>query len=191
MDRFVVNTQGIPLSDEDFFRLCAQNKDLRIERTADQQIIFMPPTGFASGSRNLHLYQPFLSWHQQTQMGELADSSTGFRLPNGAIRSPDLAWVSDSALAQTSTQEREHFLPFAPDFVLELRSPSDSLPALQAKMQEYIENGTQLGWLLDPIDRQVGIYRPDQAPVYHRGFDQQLSGEPVLPGFTLDLRQLT
>jgi Uma2 family endonuclease len=187
MDRFVVNTQGIPFSDEDFFRLCAQNKDLRIERTADQQIIFMPPTGGITGDYNSEINARFRQWQWYAVSGKIFDSSTGFRLPNGAMRSPDVAFVRQERWAQLSPQQQKRFPPLAPDFVLELRSESDALGPLQEKMQEYIENGTQLGWLLD---RQVGIYRPDQAPVYRRGFDQQLSGEPVLPGFTLDLASL-
>lgn len=175
---------AIELSDEQFFQLCQNNRDLRLECTAQGNLIIMPPTGWKSGNRNAKLTQRLGNWTDSDGTGIAFDSSTGFKLPNGANRSPDAAWVLRERL-EALNPDPNKFLPLAPDFVVELRSATDNLETLQQKMQEYIDCGVRLGWLIDPQNQQVEIYRPRQAvdvltPIY-------LSGEEVLQGFSLDL----
>jgi len=175
------------ITDKEFFAFCQANRDLRIELTSDGDLIVMPPTGGETGNQNFSLTGAFASWMQTDGSGIRFDSSTGFSLPNGAVRSPDLAWVRRSKWEQLSAEERAEFPPICPDFVLELRSPSDSLRQLKAKMAEYIENGADLGWLLDPLDQRLYIYRPNLEVVCLEKPDS-VSGDPVLPGFVLSLR---
>ncbi|MBD2413190.1 hypothetical protein FACHB389_12740 [Nostoc calcicola FACHB-389] len=178
----------IELTDDQFFQLCQNNRDLRLERTAEGELIIMPPTGWESGNRNSKLTQRLGNWTDVDGTGLAFDSSTGFKLPNGANRSPDASWVSRKRLAALNPDPAK-FLPMAPDFAVELRSASDSLKTVQQKMQEYIDNGVRLGWLIDPQNQRVEIYRPGkdvevlQSPT-------SLSGEDVLPGFVLDLAQI-
>ena len=149
----------------------------------------MPPTGGETGNRNAEITGQVVSWTKQDGTGAVFDSSTGFKLPNGADRSPDAAWVRRSRLAQLSREEKEKFLPLCPDFVIELLSPSDDLEEIQAKMDEYIDNGSRLGWLLDPKSRRVYIYRPG-ARVGVIENAEEISGAPELLGFVLDLREI-
>jgi Uma2 family endonuclease len=179
--------QSTQLTDEQFYDLCQVNPELRIERTATGELIFMPPTGGETGNRNAELLIEFGLWNRQAKLGKIFDSSTCFRLPNGADRSPDLAWVCQPRWEALTPNQREKFPPLAPDFVLELMSPSDQLDALQSKMKEYLDNGVKLGWLLNRRDRQVEIYRLGQ-PTERLLSPASLSGEPVLPGFTLQLQ---
>jgi Uma2 family endonuclease len=165
------------------------NSDWRIECTSEGDLIIMPPTGGWTGRRNFTLTGLFSRWVEADGTGIGFDSSTGFTLPNGAKRSPDLAWVRRSRWEALTREEQEEFPPICPDFVAELRSRSDALATLQAKMQEYIANGAQLGWLFDPQEKKVYIYRPD-ADVLCLEDPATLSGEPVLPGFTLDVQLL-
>ncbi|MEH2400228.1 Uma2 family endonuclease [Nostoc sp.] len=185
----------IELTDEQFFQLCQNNRDLRLERTAQGELIIMPPTGWESGNRNSRLTQPLGNWADADGTGLAFDSSTGFKLPNGANRSPDASWVSRELL-EALNPDPAKFLPLSPDFAVELRSASDSLKTVQQKMQEYIDNGVLLGWLIDPQNQQVEIYRPGQdVEVLRRRSPSEtsptsLSGENVLPGFVLDLAQI-
>ncbi|MBG1242036.1 Uma2 family endonuclease [Nostoc sp. NZL] len=185
----------IELTDEQFFQLCQNNRDLRLERTAEGELIIMPPTGWESGNRNSRLTQRLGNWADVDGTGLAFDSSTGFKLSNGANRSPDASWVSRKRL-EALNPDPDKFLPLAPDFAVELRSASDSLKTLQQKMQEYIDNGVPLGWLIDPQNQQVEIYRPGQCvEVLRRRSPSEtsptsLSGEDVLPGFVLDLAQI-
>ncbi|MFN6469551.1 MAG: Uma2 family endonuclease [Nostoc sp. SerVER01] len=179
---------AIELTDEQFFQLCQNNRDLRLERTAEGELIIMPPTGWESGNRNSRLTQRLGNWADADGTGLAFDSSTGFKLPNGANRSPDASWVSRQRL-EALNPDPNRFLPMAPDFVVELRSASDSLKTVQEKMREYIENGVRLGWLIDPQNQQVEIYRPGQDVEILRS-PSSLSGEDVLPGFVLDLAQI-
>jgi Uma2 family endonuclease len=179
-------TPVIDMSDEQFFELCHLNRDLRLERTSQGDLVIMPPTGGETGRMNFELTGFFGHWVQADSSGIGFDSSTGFTLPNGATRSPDLAWVKRERWEALTRQQREQFPPWCPDFVLELRSPSDALDTMQAKMQEYLDNGAQLGWLIDPIEQKVYIYRP-QTPVECLDNPQIISGDPVLPGFVLEL----
>jgi Uma2 family endonuclease len=177
------------LSDDDFFDFCQANQDWRIERTSDGDIIIMPPTGSETGGRNFSLAGMFYAWVRTDGTGKGFDSSSGFTLPNGAERSPDLAWVGFSRWNALTERERERFAPLCPDFVVELRSPSDSLATLQDKMYEYIQNGAELGWLIDPLEKKVYVYRP-QAQVECLDDPAIVSGEPLLKGFVLDVREL-
>ena len=177
----------IEMTREQFFELCQLNRDLRIERTAEGDLVIMPPTGGETGARNAELVMQVKLWAKRDGSGVVFDSSTGFDLPNGATRSPDVAWVKRSRLAALTPEQKQRFLPLCPDFVIELRSPSDPLSILQEKMEEYLANGAQLGWLIDPVERQVYVYRPG-APVERLDNPAELRGDPVLPGFVLDLR---
>jgi len=176
-------------TEEQFVELVKFNPDLRWELTAQGEVIVMPPTGSQTGSFNSELTTDFVIWNRQAKAGKVFDSSTGFKLPNGAIRSPDVAWIAQAHWEQLSPEQRRQFAPICPDFVLELVSLADDLAMVQAKMQEYLENGCRLGWLVNPETRSVTIYRPHIPPEIVT-FDVVLSGEDVLPGFTLDLPQI-
>jgi Uma2 family endonuclease len=176
----------VDMSDRQFFDLCQLNRDLRLERTRQGDLVIMPPTGGETGRTNFNLTVFFGRWVHTNGSGVGFDSSTAFTLPKGAKRSPDLAWVKRERWEALTAEQRRGFPPLCPDFVLELRSPSDALEYVQSKMQEYLENGAQLGWLIDPLERKVYIYRP-QAPVECLDNPQAISGEPVLPGFVLEL----
>ena len=179
----------IDWTEDQFFEFCQINRDLRIERTAKGELIIMPPTGWETGRRNIDLATVVNLWAKQEGSGVASDSSTGFILPNGATRSPDVAWVKRSRLAALTPEQRKKFLPLCPDFVIELRSASDSVSDLQDKMQEYIDNGAQLGWLIDPENQRVYIYRPNsEVKCLENPFT--LSGEPVLPGLVLELKEI-
>jgi Uma2 family endonuclease len=179
----------IELTDEQFFQLCQNNRDLRFERNASGDLIIMPPTGSETGNRNIDLSYQLQGWSRQNNLGLAFDSSTGFQLPNGANRSPDAAWVKKERWEALTQDEKEKFAPLGPDFVVELRSKTDSLEKLQAKMQEYIDNGAKLGWLLDRQNSRVEIYRPNQA-VEIISSPSSLSGEDILPGFVLYLENI-
>lgn len=177
----------VQMSDAQFFDFCARHKDLRIERNATGEIAITPPVGGDSGNRNIKLSTRINLWSEASGLGEAFDSSTGFILPNGAQRSPDTAWVERSRWEALTAEQRSQFPPLCPDFVAELVSPSDSVPELRAKMREFIENGARLGWLINPRQRQVEIYRPGR-PAETLDDPGSLSGEDVLPGLTLDLK---
>jgi Uma2 family endonuclease len=177
------------LSDEQFYQLAANNPDIKLERCANGDLDLMSPTGGETGRVNLNLAVQLWLWNQQNQLGEVFDSSTGFHLPNGSDRSPDVAWVSKERWSALSVEEQEKFLPLCPDFALEILSPSDSLAKTQAKMLEYRDNGCRLGWLIDRKQNQVTIYRPGLSPELQVA-PTTLSGDPVLPGFILDLTQV-
>lgn len=177
------------MSDELFFNFCQANREWHIERNAQGEILVMPPSGWETGAVNAYLNSCLTIWALVDRTGVASDSSTGFFLPNTAIRSPDAAWVRKSRLATLTPEQKKRFLPLCPDFAIELRSPSDHLKTLQDKMQEYIENGAQLGWLIDTQSRQVFIYRPDKA-IECLENPSAVSGEPELPGFVLELTKI-
>lgn len=177
------------LGEDGFYEFCMLNKDLHIELTSAGDLIVMSPTGLKTGHRNAKLIIRCGAWAEQDGTGLFFDSSTLFTLPNGAKRSPDFSWVRNERWEQLSEKERDQFATLCPDFVVELRSPSDSLRTLKKKMQEYIENGAQLGWLIDPFEKKVYVYRP-QAAVERLDDLATISGDPLLPGFTLDVRSL-
>ena len=179
----------VNLSDDEFFEFCQINRKLRIERTVEGDLVIMPPAGGETGSKNAVLTTLVTSWALQDNTGVAFDSSTGFTLPNGAMRSPDAAWVRRSRLASLTPTQKKKFLPLCPDFVIELRSPSDNLKTVQEKMQEYLANGAQLGLLLDPQDRRTYVYRPGAA-VVRLDNPPSVSADPELPGFVLDLTHI-
>jgi len=179
----------LKLTDEQFYQLCQANPELRIERTATGKFIIMPPVGGETGNRNGRLTQQLFNWSDEDGTGIAFDSSTGFKLPNGAERSPDAAWVKLEHWNALTPEQKTRFVPLCPDFVVELLSPSDSLSAIQSKMVEYRENGTRLGWLIHRRRRQVEIYRPGAAVEVLQS-PATLSGEAVLPGFVLKLQPI-
>ncbi|MBA2449637.1 MAG: Uma2 family endonuclease [Chloroflexi bacterium] len=177
------------LSDDQLLALCAINHELWIERNAKGELLLMPPAGLETGEREVDIVGQLWTWAKRDGSGVAVGPSGGFRLPNGAIRAADAAWVRRSRLAHFSAAERKKFLPLVPDFVIELRSPSDRLRDQQAKMDEWIANGVRLGWLLDPEPHHVYVYRPG-APVARLDDPTELSADPLLPGFVLDLREI-
>lgn len=177
----------LKLTDVEFEQLCHSNPELRLERTATGDLVVMSPAGSETGHYNVELATELTLWNRRTQLGITFDSSAGFTLPSGAIRSPDASWILKTRWAAVPLSQRRKFAPICPDFVVELKSPSDEWTALQGKLREYLDNGAHLGWLLDPETQRVEIYRPQQVPENLQA-PVSLTGEPVLPGFTLDLR---
>ena len=184
-----INCDSLQMTDEQFFQLCQDNRDLRFERNSNGDILIMPPTGGETGYRNLKIIQKLANWTDTNQRGIAFDSSTGFKLSNGSDRSPDASWIPLEKWNNLTPQQRQKFLPLCPDFVIELRSPSDSLKTLQNKMKEYLENGTKLGWLINPKAKQVEIYRQGKE-VEILDNPTTLSGEDILPNFVLDLESI-
>ncbi len=181
---------SLHVTPEQFQALAVANRDLRLERTAAGELIVNPPTGGESGIRNLSITGQLDRWQEEHEdLGEAFDSSTGFILPNGAHRSPDASWVSRQRWEALTPKERKGFVPLCPDFVVELRSESDSLTQLRSKMQEYMDNGAKLGWLINPQQRRVEIYRAGVAVEILEN-PTELSGEEVLPGFVLNLTRV-
>lgn len=186
---FKLNVQATRLTEEQFTRLCQENPELRIELTAQQELVIMPPTGSETGRRNSTLTQRLANWAETDGAGVVFDSSTLFTLPNGAKRSPDASWVRKERWNALTKDQREGFAPLCPDFVVELRSPTDRLSDLHDKMREYIANGAHLGWLIDPLDKRVYVYRPGQ-PLETVDDPVTLNGDPILPGFVLQVQEL-
>ncbi|NJP10834.1 MAG: Uma2 family endonuclease [Leptolyngbyaceae cyanobacterium RU_5_1] len=179
----------LQLTDEQFYKLCQANRDLRFERTATGELVIMSPAGSETGNRNAGITAQLWFWNEQTNLGVVFDSSAGFKLPNGADRSPDAAWISLERWNALTPEQQKRFAPICPDFVIELMSPGDNLLAVRLKMQEYLENGARLGWLINRETREAEIYRPGH-PVEVLSNPATLSGEDVLPGFVLDLDQI-
>ncbi|PAX51626.1 Uma2 family endonuclease [Brunnivagina elsteri] len=179
----------IKLTREQFYQLCEANPDLKLERNFQGELVIMPPTGGETGRSNVNLILQVASWNEQNQLGEVFDSSTGFTLPNGADRSPDVSWVEKSRWNALTQEQKEKFIPLCPDFAIEILSPSDSLTKTQKKMQEYISNGCRLGWLINRKKQEVEIYRPEQE-VEVLTFPSTISGEDILPGFILNLQRI-
>jgi Uma2 family endonuclease len=174
---------------EEFDQFCLANRDLRIERTANGEVIIMPPAFSDTGNRNVKISQQLANWSDHNGTGESFDSSAGFTLPNGATRSPDAAWIRLERWNALTDEQKASFAPICPDFVIELRSSSDRLNDLQEKMQEYLMNGILLGWLIDRKNRQVYIYRPDQD-VEILDNPETVKGDPELPGFELQMAKI-
>lgn len=180
----------LQVTQEQFESLAAVNRDLRLERTISGELLVIPPTGWETGERNIKLATRLCIWWEEAgEPGKVFDSSTGFILPNGATRSPDVSWVSQERWDALDAKEKGTFPKICPDFVIELRSRSDSLGTLQRKMLEYVENGAKLGWLIDPQNRRVEIYRPEE-PVEILENPVELSGGELLPGFVLNLQKI-
>ncbi|EAW36262.1 Uma2 family endonuclease [Lyngbya sp. PCC 8106] len=189
-----LNLDTVHLTDEQFYQLCQNNRDLNFERTARGELIIMPPVEGDSSNREADLIIDLGIWNRQTNLGYTFSSSTVFKLPNGAvreawatpIRSPDAAWIQRERYSALTAEQRRKFFPIAPDFVIELRSATDDLETLRQKMQEYMDAGVKLGWLINPQQQQVEIYRPEQD-VEVRNLPTELSGENLLTGFSLNL----
>jgi Uma2 family endonuclease len=189
-DRWLVHAAvGRPVSREHFRKVVSANPDLRIERTADGELVIMAPAHSRTGRQNAELTRQLANWAIQNGEGTAFDSSAGFDLPNGANRSPDASWILNSRLDAISRKESEEYYPICPDFVIELRSTSDRLNTLQGKMMEYWENGTRLGWLVDPVKQVVFVYRPEK-PVECLEKPESISGDTELPGFILTLDRI-
>ena len=186
---FTPNLSSIRLTHEQFWDVCRDNPELRLELTSNGGLIVMPPAGSKTGLRNFNLTGQFAKWVEQDGTGVGFDSSTGFTLPNKAVRSPDVSWVRREKWNALSPEAQERFAPLCPDFVIELRSSSDTPKSLQAKMHEYLENGLQLGWLIDPLQRRVYVYRPGEE-VEVLMDPATVSADPFLPGFELHLAEL-
>jgi Uma2 family endonuclease len=188
--RFLLRLRPVvKLTDDQLFELCQINQELWIERTVEGDLVIMPPEGGETNNRTITLVTSLTQWAGQDGAGVTFGSSGGFILPNRAMRAPDAAWVLRSRLAPLSPEQKQKFLPLCPDFVVEICSPSDRLSTVHAKMQEYLDNGARLGWLFDPPNRAVYVYRPNQS-VERLENPATISGDPVLPGFVLDLQRI-
>lgn len=189
MTNVTIDCHSINLTEEQFFQLCIDNRNLKFERNKKGDLIILSPTGGETSNRNFKLIQQLGKWTDQDQTGIAFDSSGGFKLPNGAERSPDASWIPLVKWESLTSQQKKRFLPFAPDFLVELLSPSDNLENTQRKMLEYIENGTKLGWLINRKTRQVEIYRQGKE-VEIIDNPSTISGENILVGFVLDLSKI-
>ncbi len=178
------------MTDEEFFTFCQDNRDIKFERTATGQIIIMSPTTYITGIRNGEITRQLLNWNKKFKLGYAVDSDTGFYLANGAMRNPDAAWTSKENLSKIPKSELDSFPHHCPDFIIELKSKSDSIKDLQNKMEEWMANGCLLSWLIDADDETVLVYEKDKPMRTHKNFDFALSGEPVLSGFELILSEL-
>lgn len=187
--RVILNVQSVGLSDDQFLRLCSDNRDFRIELSAHGELIIMPPPGSKTGRRSLKINQRLANWADQDGTGVGFGTDTGFTLPNGAKRAPDASWITLERWGRIPQEQQEKLAPICPDFVIELRSPSDSLSDVQEKMEEYIANGARLGWLLDPFENSATIYRPGQLPQRVEN-PAILTGDPVLRGFRFDFTEI-
>lgn len=179
----------LELTHEQFEQICISNPDLRLECTSKGELILMSPTGRETGGKNSSLTGQLWFWNHQTKRGKTFDSSTGFQLPNSATRSQDAAWIAQERWEALPREQCRKFAPICPDFVVELRSPTDDIEPMRAKMHEYVENGCRLEWLIDPETQRVEIYRYDRPPEVLEK-PEALSAEPILPGFTLDLAEI-
>ena len=178
-----------PVTHERFEQLCRKYPKLRLELTSTGELIVMPPTGAETGRLNSNLMFQLEFWSRKDGTGVCFGNSAGFTLPNGAIRSPDASWITREKWDRLTSQQKKHFGPWCPDFVVELSSPSDRLSELRNKMLEYMENGASLGWLIHSFKRQVYVYRPDEEVVVLNN-PETVSGDPLLPGFKLDLTEV-
>ena len=183
----LIGAKGVTL--EQFEEFCRKNRKLRLELTSTGELIAMPPTGGETGRSCSILAGQLYAWSRQDGTGVSFGSSAGFMLPNGAIRSPDASWIKLETWDSLTAQQRKRFMPFCPDFAVELRSPSDTFTELTLKMLEYLENGMSLGWLIDPFKRKVYVYEPNQEVVILDN-PEMVSADPLLPGFTLDLTDI-
>ncbi len=188
---FLLHYKKFRFDDDEFYDFCVQNDEVKFERDANGNIIVMPNTGGKTGKRNAALNAEVYFWNKTFQLGSVFDSSTAFKLPSSAVRSPDVAWVSKQRWEALTETEQEKFPPLCPDFVIELISASDNEGEAQKKMtDDWIANGCQLAWLINPFEQTAYIYKPNQEVQQVIGFDNKLSGNDVLPDFELDLRVL-
>ncbi len=186
MDTIIIKTDSLNMTEEEFFFFCQENEQLRMERNPNGEIIIMAPTGDWISNRNVHLTTDLEIWNRKMKLGYTFESNAGFTLPNKAIRSPDAAWISKERFEALPQEDAERFGHICPDFVVELKSKSDSVNDLKEKMAEWMDNGCRLGWLINPDEGKIFIYRK-KGSVEEKSFDEKISGEDVLPGFELDL----
>jgi len=182
----VIKTNSWKISDENFFNFCQDNELLNIERNCNNDIIIMPPKGNLISNQNVHISGNLFIWNEKSKLGYTFGSNTGFTLPNNAVRSPDAAWIEKSRFDKLSQKEKDSFGHICPDFVIELKSKSNTLNGLKDKMNEWIENGCRLAWLINPEEKKVYIYRKDGS-ISEMDFSEKISGEDVLTGFEMDL----
>jgi Uma2 family endonuclease len=189
MTVLTLNLKSFVATSDEFFELCQANPYLHLERTANGEVVIMPPAGGETGARNSSIVGQLWQWNERHRLGVVFDSSTGFHLPNGADRAPDAAWVRQARWEALTVEERRKFPPLCPDFVVELCSLSDYLKTVRDKMREYMDNGALMGWLIDPETRTVEIYEPgEEVEILYN--PERVHGEPVLPGFVLDLQRV-
>ena len=179
-----------PMTDDELFAFCAANKELRIEKDELGQLIIMSPAGGVTGNLNFRLTGIFFQWVEKSKLGYGFDSATGFRLADKSMRSPDVSWIKKERWEALKVEDQEKFAPICPDFVIEIRSKSDSLSQLKSKMEKWVENGCKLAWLIDPIQQKSYVYKSHTAVEEITGFDKTLQAEPLLPGFELNLNRL-
>jgi Uma2 family endonuclease len=175
------------MSEEEFFKFCAANPELNVERDKNGTMEVMSPVGHYGSLNEMHAAAQLYNWNLHANAGYVFNSSVGFTLPDGAVRSPDASWVQKERHDALSTIDKQKFAHICPDFLIEIRSASDNLPALKTKMSEYMINGCRLAWLIDPLQQKTWIYEADRPPVEISGFEQKLYGGDVLPGFEMDL----
>ena len=187
--KVILNAETAGLTPEQFDRLCRDNRDLRLELTARKEIVIMAPAHSKTGSQELEIARQLANWTEQDGSGIAFGSNAGFTLPNGAVRAPDASWMRLDKWNTLTNAQQNSFAPAVPDFVIELRSHTNTAAELQEKMVEYIENGAQLGWLVDPSERKVYVYRPGRTPEILEN-PASISGQSVLPGFVLDLTKI-
>lgn len=190
MNTFVINAKSLHMTEDEFFNFCQDNDFLKFERTADKQILVMTPTGLETRIKNSDINFQLMVWNNENKLGYVFDSSSGFTLPNSAVRSPDASWLSKEKYEALDKNDVKKFAHVCPDFVIELMSETDSLKDLKLKMQEWVDNGCKLGWLIDLKEEHVYIYQPTLEPTILKGFDSILIGDEILKGFTLDLKRL-
>ena len=176
------------MTPDEFWDFCQENSEIRAELTKEGDVIIMPPTGFETSNKNAEITTELRIWARKGSQGKITDSNGGFILPNGATRAPDATWTSNARLEKFSSSELKKFLPLCPDFIIELRSESDDLQDVQNKMDEYIENGALLGWLIDPLERKVHIYKPNEVKILDD--PKTVSGEGIMSGFDLDMTEI-
>ncbi len=193
LENMIIPVKGFisdTMSDKEFYDFCQQNELLRVERDENKQIIIMAPTNVFTGNQNVSLITELANWNNKEKLGACFDSSTGFTLNDGSVRSPDVSWMKNEKWKNISKEEKLKFAHVCPDFVIELKSPSDNLKYLTDKMDKWIKNGCALAWLINPENKTALIFRKDGISEEIKGFDNKLSGEDVLPGFELNLSLL-
>lgn len=191
METYVINTKAFgEMTEEQFYQFCQSNKPLHFEKNSNGQIVIMPPTGSETGLRNANITGQLWAWNEKSNLGIVFDSNAGFTLPNKAVRAADASWISKERWQQVPAADKERFAHICPDFIIELMSKNDDLEELKKKMEEWMENGCRLAWLIDVKNEKVYIYRKDGSQHMISSFDEIVSGEEVLPGFELDLKKL-
>lgn len=191
LDKIILKGKEVQMSDDEFFAFCQANPELNIERSPQREIMILPRAGTIFGYFKSNIGAQICRWNEQNNTGLVFDSSTGFTLPDESVKSPDASWLSLNKWKQLTSEQQEKFAPVCPEFVVELKSKNDRINDLQKKMESWLDNGVQLGWLIVPEEETVYIYQLGQSVRQHKGFQAKLSADPVLPGFKLDLSKLS